>query len=79
MLWLSVAVQLHISSYTITVIYCRCPKTRFADIRVERGHRQNVKIDSEFLLVFHQFPSFLKLGNPETAKPIATVSSLWFM
>ena len=25
---------------------------------------------------FHQFPSFLKLGNPETTKPIATVSSL---
>jgi hypothetical protein len=25
---------------------------------------------------FHQFPSFLKLRNPETTKPIATVSSL---
>jgi len=25
---------------------------------------------------FHQFPSFLKLRNPETMKPIATVSSL---
>jgi hypothetical protein len=24
---------------------------------------------------FHQFPSFLKLGNPETTKPIA---KLWF-
>jgi len=39
--------------------------------------RPSAKCQNRFRVFagFHQFPSFLKLGNPETAKPIA---KLWF-